>query len=170
MTYTLDANDIIIDIQLGSEQEWLAQIPREQVIGTPLLSHVSGVATAAFIKGVLDSARRGHRVTVPYRCDTAQRRRSWLMDVALKNENLVSVSHQLIEDVPFRSGLTFRTATAHFVNAVPRCSVCNRVFTDAAWRDPDEQRPEGIWHTSIMDVVYEVCASCDALMRPLLNC
>lgn len=169
MTYTLDANDVIIDIQLGPGDEWLAEIPREEIIGTPLLSHVTGVSTAAFIRGILDGARRGHRVEVPYRCDTPDRRRSWMMLVAPKDGGCVSISHRLLEDLPFRSGVTFQTATAHFINAVPRCSVCNRVFMDTTWRDPDEQVPEGFWPSRVVDVIYEICSSCDALARPLWN-
>jgi CheY-like chemotaxis protein len=167
ITYTLDANDVIVDIQPRSS-EWLTSIPVETIIGTPLLSHVSGVSLAAFLRGILDAARRGNFVKVPYRCDTPGRKRSWTMELKLEEQGRLSIVHRLVEDAPFLSPVVFRTATLDLVDAIPRCSVCNRIFTNAAWRDADHQPPDNSGSGSI-HVFYEICSACNLLAWSALN-
>ncbi|WP_045836376.1 hypothetical protein [Hyphomicrobium sp. 99] len=169
MTYTLDANDLITHIQLGEGDEWLAEIQPEKVMGSNLFSHITGLSSAAFVRAVLDGARRGHPISVPYRCDTPDRRRSWKMEVSPIADGGLVITHRLLEDVPFRSQWTFRMASESFLNAIPRCSVCNRVFMNTAWEDLDEKHTvenETAGRARIIDVVYEICSNCDRLTWP----
>ena len=50
MIYTLDGNDMITDIQLGKGDEGLAEIYLEKVMGSNLVSHITGLSSAAFLR------------------------------------------------------------------------------------------------------------------------
>jgi CheY-like chemotaxis protein len=165
--FTLDANDLIVDIQPRTG-DWLTSVAVEDIIGTPLLSHVTGVATAAFIRGILDGARRGKCTKIPYRCDTPDRRRSWTMEFKLEEQGRLSIVHRLVEDAPFLSSIVFRSATVDFVDAIPRCSVCNRIFTNGAWREADDALPDRSGRESLK-VIYEICSACNFLACGALN-
>lgn len=158
---------MIVDIQPRSS-EWLTSVLVETIIGTPLLSYVSGVSAAAFLRGILDAARRGNLVKVPYRCDTPDRKRSWTMELKLEEQGRLSIVHRLVEDAPFLSPVVFRTATLDLVDAIPRCSVCNRIFTNSAWRDADHQSPHNSGRSSI-NVFYDICSACNFLAWSALN-
>ncbi len=166
VVYTLDANNIITGIQACRGDEWEAGTDPASAVGSNLLWHINGIESAAFIKTILDDARRGNCRSVPYRCDSPFRRRRWLMDVLrIPNDGLM-LRHTLVEDTPFRSPWSFRSSV-NFANAVPRCSICNRVFIHCSWEDPDEElaRRNGLSATNagILDVVYGICSSCRLL-------
>jgi hypothetical protein len=118
----LDSDDLITEIHLSTRDDWLAKVRPDEVIGSNIFAHVMGLPAASFLRAVLDGARRGHRISVPYRCDAVDRRRSWIMEAKSTDEGLI-VSHRLMEDAAFDSQWTFRTASDSFLNAVPRTSL-----------------------------------------------
>jgi hypothetical protein len=119
-------------------------------------------------QGLLDAARRGNCTKVPYRCDTPRRRRSWIMEFKLEEQCRLSIVHRLVEDAPLLSSVVFRTATEDFIDAIPRCSVCNHIFTNGTWREADDASPDKSGRESL-NVIYEVCPACNFLVLRTLN-
>ena len=98
ITYLIDTNDLILKATATD----CFNTDYDALVGTPLLYHVNGIGSAAFIKGVLDKARMGVCVRIPYRCDTQDRKRSWLMEALAVENGCVLIQHYLVKDEPRR--------------------------------------------------------------------
>ncbi len=165
VSYRLDADNNIVGVNFPGSDGYAEDIEARRAIGTNLLWHVSGLSTMAYVKAILDGARRGKQIRMPYRCDAPGRRRRWVMEASLISGDGLLLTHSLIEDRALTSRLQFRTSDS-FVQAIPRCSICNHVFWGTGWEDLEENEEshvKGVLRDGgIMDVVYEICPSCRA--------
>ncbi len=168
IAYRLDYDNNIVGVHFPGSYGCAEDLEARRAVGTNLLWHVSGLATATYVKSMLDGARRGKRIKLPYRCDAPGRRRRWVMEASLISGDGLLLTHSLIEDRALTSRLQFRAADS-FVQAIPRCSICNQVFWGAGWEDLDENEESHVKGVvrdgGILDVVYEICPSCRTLSQ-----
>lgn len=102
MFYVVDGSNRITDLnpdwdEFATRNGGGAQVTRDQVIGRPLDSFLSGDATRMFVHAALDAVRLlGHTRVLPYRCDSPTERRRYEMVISPAPEGGVRVEHRLI--------------------------------------------------------------------------
>lgn len=125
------------------------------VTGTHLFSYILGDATRAWIETIIRVARiEGtvqHRI---YRCDAPARRCYFDLKVESGKDGSVTLSHELQRSEPMRTTVNI-LPDQDDAAAIPRCSICNFLKLDGAWRDPFELGRDLKLH-----VTYDVCDRC----------
>lgn len=77
--YRIDASDMITDVNDAwvefARHNGPESLTRAAVVGSSLWNHVSGVETQHVYQHLFERVRRGHRVSIPFRCDSPAVRR-----------------------------------------------------------------------------------------------
>ena len=163
--YCVDRTDTIVEIggswDRFAEMSGAMDLFAHKVIGTGLLSHISGDVTQSFVAAALDAARvLNARRVMPYRCDAPRFKRFMEMKVEPVPSGLLRVSHRLIRTERFPYELNFK-ASATGGNPTIRCSLCGRISAADGWLEPEEASLLGLVRTGdVNQVIYTVCEPC----------
>lgn len=134
-----------------------------RVLGTSLLDHVHGEATAAVLVGVLEAVRRHARpARLPFRCDSPSLKRWMEMVFTPEPSAGVLFSYRLLATAPIAAPLRFSATGTPQGRLLFRCSSCNRLRRDGVWREPEEVSALLDAHALAMPVgvSYGVCEDC----------
>jgi hypothetical protein len=143
LAYVVDRENRIVSID-GPWDEFARAndapgLTRESVIGRPLFDYVAGTETRELVGLLLERARKGPVLPVPFRCDSPSRRRFLRLD--LRGDPSGSVRCESIlereEERPARTLLD--AAAARGEGMVVLCSWCKKVrLGKDRWVEVDE--------------------------------
>jgi hypothetical protein len=171
--YRLDANDLITETggawdDFAKENDGLSAMA-ERVIGTRLLSHISGGTSRLFVWTMLDAVRKLQKpVSRPYRCDSPGCMRHLEMVIEPEAHDGLIVRHRLLRVDTSGVTLSFLTSSGGIRKPVGRCTMCNRLRIGREWREPGDPACVSLASKeSTVFVFYSVCPDCrDASSLP----
>lgn len=133
LSYRIDHQDVFVRLcegwqvfaeeNLGAESCYV-----DQVLGSPLWSHIRGRETRELYRILLAKVRRtGRPVTLPYRCDSPSTRRSFEMSIEPAGDGAVEFRNRILA-VEERDPMELLSADAPRSAAeLPVCSLCRKV-------------------------------------------
>jgi hypothetical protein len=171
VAYWLDRDDVIVDVGGGWDEFARANdgpdVLAEAVVGRPLWHFVKGDTTTMWLESLLGYVRIMQTpATRTYRCDSPEVRRFMDMTVRLDDGGLLHLEHRLLRTepraVPVHFAATGQRDAAHYL----RCSICGRLRSEAAWREPDDPATGAPTNTAVtpLRVLYGICDDCLRLL------
>lgn len=163
--YRLDVTDRIVEVGGAWNEFALANngtaIVKERVLGSSVFSHVSGDVSVMFLRTLLASARILNRPsTRAYRCDSPACKRFMEMTVIPEGDGSLMLEHRQVRTEVLPQPFVFTASQARSCRVI-RCSMCNRLKTSGAWREPEFAHAEGsVSGTHGNPVIYGVCPTC----------
>ncbi len=166
--YRLDAEDRIVEAGSDAWDEFAKQnggrsALRVQIEGTKIYAHVAGEASRMFVWTMLDGVRKlGRGTTKLYRCDSPNLKRQMEMTIAPAGNGGLLVTHRTVRTEPLLRPLSFAASPRQSTRLLVRCSMCNRLRVDGAWREPEAvqslaAQPPG---RGAIAVAYGICEPC----------
>ena len=112
-----------------------------------------------WVMSLISSARVSNKsITKFYRCDSPDEKRYMKMTIWPEGEGNVSVSNKLLRVEKMR-----RTVTISYDNksTIKRCSICNKIYVEHLWLEPDDAIVLGyLSEEDDLKVIYSVCNTC----------
>jgi hypothetical protein len=169
----LDANDQITEAggawdDFAKENDGYSAIA-ERIVGTRLLSHISGDTSRLFVWTMLDAVRKLQKpVARPYRCDSPGLMRHCEMLIEPESNDGLIVQHRVLRVDPSEVALSFLTSGASVRKPVGRCTMCNRLRIGKQWREHGDPACINLSsEESTVFVFYSICPDCrDASSLP----
>lgn len=130
----------------------------ESVIGQPIWRFITGDSTWMLVHTLMLRARvirapvRHH-----YRCDSPDLRRHMEMIIYPEADGGVRIEHRLLSAEPIAPPVRIDPATHG--QAVPRCSMCNRIKLKGQWKEAPDALAAGEI-AAVQKVFYGICRDC----------
>ncbi|MCG8488537.1 MAG: hypothetical protein MI756_13780 [Chromatiales bacterium] len=166
--YELDADNQICHIDGDWDQFLQAntdepqnrdRLRKKQVIGNKLETYVQDTTTRMLLHTVFDFVRQTQQTkALPYRCDSADRKRYMSMQIEPLADAGLRVSHTQLRSEPMDPPVVINPVTDANEAIVWRCSICNRIESEQVWLEPDEAAL--LWCRQSFNVSYTVCPVC----------
>lgn len=171
--YRLDARDRIVEAGSDAWDEFARQngdgkALRVRIEGTSLYAHVAGEASRMFVWTMLDGVRKlGRSATKLYRCDSPQLKRHMEMTITPSGNGGLLVTHRTVRTEPMLRPVSFAAKAGRTSRLLLRCSMCNRLRIDGAWREPDaaDLSPQKLPQSGAVAVAYGICEPCSDIVH-----
>ena len=173
--YWIDQNDLICKVDdywdNSLEDPTDQRIKSNEIIGKLLFDFICDDITRMFIKTLLQSVRLLKQpLCRPYRCDSPTEKRYMQMTIALEDNQLLSVTHEIIKTEPLVIPASFETVSCKKVTPQSsfhiRCSICNRLrlVGHKNWEEVDTLSDKDLKKQPIY-VIYGVCFDCKGSLK-----
>jgi len=167
VSYWLDADDQII----GVSERWLSfalqngapQLRPETVVGRQLWSFISGQTVRHLFQQLLGQVReRGRGVSVPFRCDSPERRRYMRLSCLPLDARSIEMCSTLLREEP-------REPAPQISNRglLRMCSWCKRIArSDVDWMEIEAAAVDlGFFErTEPAEITHVVCPDCSRML------
>ena len=165
--YELDAQIRIISVDERWSEFAIAnaapELAKSQLIGQPLLAHISDRSTAHLYEQLFDKVLRTQRaVSVPFRCDSPSLRRFLELSIEPRVPEGIRLRTTLLRTEP-RSAVPLLERTANRQgHPIRMCSFCKRVEAFGSWHEVEDtvaalRMFEG---ATVPPITHGVCPAC----------
>ena len=177
ITYTVDANDILVDIggdwdEFARENEGLG-LTRDNVLGTPLFTFIQGAEVVTIYKALFAKARREQRpLSFTFRCDAPSCRRTMKIEIAPLTDQAIAVQTDLIESHGRDAVRLLDTGAVRTHEFLTMCCVCGDVKSaNGQWVAIEEEsaRLRLLERTAVPQLSHAYCPKCLAEQLRLLE-
>lgn len=171
--YWIDAEDRLIKVSetwdTFAENNDGRAVVSEAVIGKRLWQFVTGDITRMWVETVINRARfLNQPIEKEYRCDSPDEKRYMQMSIVPEENEVLCVVHKLLKTEKLPTKICFEGKRVAKPGYVQRCSICNRLHIDNAWREVDLAVKERyIDAPGPVIVFYGVCDECVAALPRL---
>jgi hypothetical protein len=142
-TYHIDQDDQIFYIN----QDWLdfarenqsANLSEETIIGTSLWNHIANSETVHIYETLIKKVRNGQsKITVPYRCDSPDKRRYMEMNIAALENYGVEFDNSILREEERPSVNLLDPKYPRNKEMIRMCGWCKKVHTNGSWLETEE--------------------------------
>ena len=167
-TYKIDKSNRIIEVSSGWDQfasENGGQgAASEEVLGYNLATFISGDSTLMWMMALIGSVRLHKRTATKfYRCDSPSEKRYMKMTVMPAEQGELVISNKLLRVEKMKKTVTIKYDDQ---SAIERCSVCNKIYVEHIWLEPDDAIVLGYLNNeNNLHVIYSVCNTCSIMLN-----
>lgn len=174
--YRIDAQnriDYVNDewIDFAGENE-APELTRERVLGEPISGFIAGWETIHLYEIIYERVRRsGKEVRIPFRCDSPEKKRHFLMSIAPLGEGGLEMRIRVLRIDPVPRRPLLESSVERSPEMIVICSWCRRILIDeGSWVEIEDATGEKeLFGPSPPSLTHEVCSDCLSVIHRRLD-